>query len=232
MLDIYNYQIVWQYSDQFIDGLSATLVITIISLISSLILGTLLAIASLSTSKILRFVTKSYIEIMRSTPLLVQIYLIYYLLGELPLIDRRLDEWEGGILALSLNAAAFMSEIIRVGILSVSKGQIEAARSLGYNSWQTYRFVILPQAISKVIPPLIGQTSVLVKDSSLVSFIGVFELFGAGLLLLDERLLPNEAFFTVAIGYLFIYAILSVVAVYLQRKLAGSGSSQGNMSYV
>jgi len=163
------------------------------------------------------------IQAIRSTPLLIQIYVIYFSLPALPIIDRRLDELEGGIIALGLNAGAYMSEIIRAGIESVSKGQVEAAQSVGMTYMQRMRYVVLPQAFAKVIPPLIGQTAVLIKDSSLVSFIGVFELFGAGLVVLSERLMPNEAFMTVAFCYLVIYAIMLQVANYAQKKLGGVG---------
>jgi ABC-type amino acid transport system permease subunit len=132
---------------------------------------------------------------------------------------------EGGIIALGLNAGAFMSEIIRAGIESVSKGQNEAAQSVGMTYLQRMRYVVLPQAFARVAPPLLGQTAVLIKDSSLVSFIGVFELFGAGLVILNERLMPNEGFITVAICYLAIYAIMLQVTVFAQGRLGGTASA-------
>ena len=115
-----------------------------------------------------------------------------------------------------------MSEIIRAGIVSIERGQIEGAMSVGMTYLQRMRHIILPQAIARVVPPLLGQSAVLIKDSSLVSFIGVFELFGAGLTVLNERLMPNEAFLTVAAGYLAIYFLMSVFSSYAQRKLGGA----------
>ncbi len=161
-------------------------------------------------------------QAIRSTPLLIQIYVIYFSLPALPLLGRRLDELEGGIIALGLNAGAYMSEIIRAGIESITKGQIEGAQSVGMTYFQRMRHVVLPQAFANVLPPLLGQTSVLIKDSSLVSFIGVFELFGAGLTVLSERLMPNEAFMTVAFCYLVIYWVMLNISNYAQRKLGGA----------
>ena len=130
--------------------------------------------------------------------MLIKIVVIYFSLPALPLLGRRRDGLEGGIIALGLNAGAYMSEIIRAGIESISKGQIEGAQSVGMTYLQRMRYVVLPQAFANVLPPLLGQTAVLIKDSSLVSFIGVFELFGAGLTLLSELLMRTESFLTVA----------------------------------
>jgi len=147
---------------------------------------------------------------------------IYFSIPALPLLDRRLDELEGGVIALGLNAGAYMSEIIRAGIESVSRGQVEGAQSVGMTYMQRMRYVILPQAFANVVPPLLGQTAVLIKDSSLVSFIGVFELFGAGLVLLSDRLMPNEAFLTVAFCYLVIYWVMLMFSNFAQRQLGGA----------
>ena len=157
-------------------------------------------------------------------PLLIHIYLIYFTLPALPILDRRLDEIEGGIIALGLNAGAYMSEIIRAGIESISKGQVEGAQSVGMTYLQRMRHVVLPQAFARVAPPLVGQTAVMIKDSSLVSFIGVFELFSAGLTVLNERLMPNEAFLTVAACYLVIYSFMLWLASRMQRRLGGTAT--------
>lgn len=222
IVEFYNWRVVIQFIPEFVEGISATLWISLISLIMALVIGTLAAIMRISSNPVLWRIAAGYIQAIRSTPLLIQIYVIYFSLPALPLLDRRLDELEGGIIALGLNAGAYMSEIIRAGIESVSKGQVEGAQSVGMTYVQRMRYVVLPQAIANVVPPLIGQTAVLIKDSSLVSFIGVFELFGAGLTLLSERLMPTEAFMTVAMGYLLIYGVMLQVSNYAQRKLGGA----------
>ena len=222
ILDFYNYRVVAQFLPEFGRGVLSTMEISLVALVLSLIIGTLTALMSVSASAVLRNIAGGYISVIRSTPLLVQIYLIYFALPALPLLDRRLTELEGGIIALGFNAGAFMSEIIRAGIESIERGQIEGAKSVGMNYIQRMRYVILPQAVARVVPPLLGQTAVLIKDSSLVSFIGVFELFGAGLTVLNERLMPNEAFLTVAAGYLGIYYLMFQLSSYAQRKLGGA----------
>ncbi len=222
ILDFYNWRVVIQFIPEFVNGFTATIWISLISLILSLVIGTTAAIMRMSANPVLWRIAAGYVQAIRSTPLLIQIYVIYFSLPALPLLDRRLDELEGGIIALGLNAGAYMSEIIRAGIESITKGQVEGAQSVGMTYFQRMRHVILPQAFANVLPPLLGQTAVLIKDSSLVSFIGVFELFGAGLTVLSERLMPNEAFLTVAAGYLLIYAVMLQVSNYAQRKLGGA----------
>ncbi len=222
ILDFYNYRVVGQYLPEFARGLGATVWISLTALVISLSLGTIVAMMRMSANPVVWRLAAGYVQSIRSTPLLIQIYLIYFTVPALPLLGRRLDELEGGIIALGLNAGAYMSEIIRAGIESISRGQIEGAQSVGMTYLQRMRYVVLPQAFARVAPPLLGQTAVLIKDSSLVSFIGVFELFGAGLVVLNERLMPNEAFLTVAACYLMIYAVMVSVTGYTQRRLGGT----------
>ncbi len=221
ILDFYNYRVAVQYVPEFARGITATIWISLVSLVLSLVIGTVAAIMRMSANPVVWRISAAYVQAIRSTPLLIQIYVIYFSLPALPLLGRRLDELEGGIIALGLNAGAYMSEIIRAGIESVSRGQIEGAQSVGMSYLQRMRYVVLPQAFANVLPPLLGQTAVLIKDSSLVSFIGVFELFGAGLTVLSERLMPTEAFLTVAVCYLAIYAVMLFFSNFAQRRLGG-----------
>ncbi len=221
ILDFYNYRVVAQYLPEFGRGIFSTFSISLAALVFSLAFGTVIAIMRMSANPLLWRFAAGYVQVIRSTPLLIQIYVIYFALPALPILDRRLDEIEGGILALGLNAGAYMSEIIRAGIESISRGQVEGAMSVGMTFVQRMRYVVLPQAFARVVPPLLGQTAVLIKDSSLVSFIGVYELFGAGLTVLSERLMPNEGFLTVAACYLAIYSVMLFFSNYAQRRLAG-----------
>lgn len=223
LLGFYNYRIVVQFLPEFGRGIWATMWISALAMVLALSLGTVVAIMRMSANPVSWRIAAGYVQAVRSTPLLVQIYVIYFALPALPFLGRRLDEIEGGILALGLNAGAFMSEIIRAGIGSVEKGQVEGAMSVGMTYIQRMRYVVLPQAFARVIPPLLGQTAVLIKDSSLVSFIGVFELFGAGLVILNERLKPNEGFLTVGACYLAIYFCMMFLANFTQRRLGGVG---------
>jgi len=224
ILDFYNYRVVGQYLPEFARGFASTVWISLLALGISLSVGTITAMMRMSANPLLWRFAAGYVQAIRSTPLLIQIYLIYFTLPALPLLGRRLDEFEGGVIALGLNAGAYMSEIIRAGIESISSGQIEGAQSVGMTYLQRMRYVVLPQAFARVAPPLLGQTAVLIKDSSLVSFIGVFELFGAGLTVLNERLMPNEAFLTVAVCYLMIYSVMLSVTRYAQRRLGGTAA--------
>ncbi len=222
IIGFYNYRVVATYFPAFMEGLGVTLLVSAWSLVIALTIGTIVALMNISKRRWLNLSASAYIQAIRSTPLLIQVYLVYFAVGVIPLLDRRLTELEGGIIALALNAGAFMSEIIRAGIESISRGQVEGAQSVGMTYLQRMRHVILPQAIARVIPPLIGQTAVMIKDSSLVSFIGVTELTAAGLILMSERLLPNEGFLTSAALYLVIYVIMLHVSNYAQRRLSGA----------
>lgn len=223
LLDVYNYQVVWDYAPTFAFGMWRTVWISLVCLIASLILGTGVALMRRSASRLLRYPATVFVEALRGTPLLVQIYIVYYSLPVIPGLDRRLSELEGGLLALSIHTAAYMAEIIRAGIASVPDGQREGAMSVGMTRWQTLRHIVLPQAFANVVPPVIGQTAVLIKDSSLLSMIAVFELMSAGLRLMNDRYMPNEAFLTSAACYLLIYMVMLVVSNHVQMRLAGRG---------
>ncbi|MDO5605856.1 MAG: amino acid ABC transporter permease [Paracoccus sp. (in: a-proteobacteria)] len=223
----YNYRIVAQYLDRFAEGLSNTLIAAGAALVLSLILGTLIAMARLSRRGLLTRPLGAYIEFIRSTPLLVQIYLVYYGLPALVPATKSWNDMYFGITALVLNAAPYMSEIIRAGIGSVPRGQIEGAKAVGMSYRQRMRHIVLPQAFANTLPPLIGQTAVLVKDTSLLSIITVFEFTSAGILLNSERVRPNESFLTIAAGYLAIYAVLLVLSRYVKRRLGGPAWNAG-----
>ncbi|PWL16767.1 amino acid ABC transporter permease [Falsochrobactrum shanghaiense] len=221
ILDYYNYRIVAQYYDAFIRGLGNTIWAASISLVLSLILGTILAILLFSKWAVLRQLIHGYITFIRGTPLLVQIYLVYFGLPVLFPFTLKWPEMSLGIAALVLNCAPYMCEIIRTGIESVARGQVEAAKAVGMSYGQRLRHIVLPQAFANVIPPVIGQTAVLIKDTSLLSLITVFELTSAGILLNSERVRPNEGFLTIAVAYLAIYLLVLLLSHAVKQKLAG-----------
>ena len=200
----------------FLEGLRNTFLISIVSIVLALMVGIVACACRLSNWKILRGISIAYIESIRSTPLLVQIYFFYF---GLPTLGIRIPEIQTGILALMLNSGAYIAEIIRAGITSVSLGQVEAGISSGLNYFQRMRFIILPQALGVTVPPLLGQSIVLVKDSALLSLISVLELTRCGQTLTSERFMPAEAFFTVAFFYLCIYFVLKTLADWSQKKL-------------
>ena len=221
LIDYYNYRVVLQYLPEILKGLWATLWISFFCLFMSLVIGAFAVTARNSNNKILSFSVRAYIDVIRSTPLLVQVYIAYYGLTQLPILNINVSPIVCGIVALSLHTGAYMSEIIRAGIEAIDRGQWEAAKAVGMNKRQTMINVIYPQAFSKILPAMLGQAAVLMKDSSILSFIAVPELLGAGMLILSERVMPTEAFMTPAIGYLLIYLMMLFLSTWVQRKLGG-----------
>ncbi len=201
-----------------LEGLWVTFHITGISLLLASAVGLITAFLRLSNSVLGRTAGRVYLELARNTPLLVQIFFIYFVLA--PVLD--IGRFTSAVMALSLFEGAYASEIFRAGIISISTGQWEAARSLGMTTAATYRHVILPQAIRRVIPPLTGQAVSLVKDSALVSTIAIYDLTMRGQAIIAETYLTFELWLTVAAIYLVVTASLSGVAHLLERRFRGA----------
>ncbi len=197
-----------------LEGLKITLHITWISMILTYVIGLITALLRLSDSIVGRASARIYLEVARNTPLIVQLFFIYFVVAPVLGIDRLF----AAILALSLFEGAYASEIYRSGIVSLHKGQWEACHSLGLTQFDTYRKVILPQAIRRVLPPLTSQTISLIKDSSLVSVIAVYEMTMQANAIVAETFLTFEIYFTIAGIYLFITVILSQLVALLERK--------------
>ncbi|MBA3010966.1 MAG: amino acid ABC transporter permease [Proteobacteria bacterium] len=216
MLTDFNFRIIIEYLPLFLTGLKSTFLISIVSILLALATGIIACSARISSIKLIKYPAIAYIEIIRSTPLLVQIYFLYF---GLPTLGVRIPEIQTGILALMLNSGAYIAEIIRAGINAVDSGQLEAGVSSGLNYFQRMRFIILPQALGVTVPPLLGQAIVLVKDSALLSLISVMELTRCGQTMTSERFMPSEAFFTVAFFYMCIYFVLKGLADWSQKRL-------------
>jgi len=197
-----------------LEGLKITLHITWISMILTYIIGLVTALLRLSDSIVGRAAARLYLEIARNTPLIVQLFFIYFVVAPVLGIDRLF----AAILALSLFEGAYASEIYRSGIVSLHKGQWEACHSLGLTRFDSYRKVILPQAIRRVLPPLTSQTISLIKDSSLVSVIAVYEMTMQANAIVAETFLTFEIYFTIAAIYLFVTVFLSQLVALLERK--------------
>jgi polar amino acid transport system permease protein len=195
-------------------GLGITLKISAISLVLAFAIGLLTALLRLSGLPMGRFIARCYLEVVRNTPLLIQIFFIYFVLG--PVLG--LDRFPAAVLALSLFEGAYASEILRSGILSVDLGQIEAASSLGLRRYQIFRLIILPQAIRTILPPLTSQAISLIKDSALVSTIAIYDLTMQAQALISETFLTFEIWFTVAILYLVITVTLSFFVAFLEKR--------------
>lgn len=211
-----NYQlkmdIIWGYRNRFITGFIMTVIIAFFSLLLSLLIGIILAFASKSRFLPFYYFSKIYVEIIRSTPLLVQIYVFFYIIGTALKLENR---YVLGVVILSIFAGAYICEIIRAGIESIENAQIETAKSLGFNFYQRYRYIVIPQVIKRILPPLAGQLASLIKDSSLLSVIAVSEL--------TRNVQEVDAItFAVFENYLvltILYMILTVPVLMISRKL-------------
>ena len=194
-------------------GLLITLKISAAGLLLSTVIGLLAALMRMSASPVARIISRCYLEIIRNTPLLVQLFFIYFVLAPILGFER----FTAAVLALSLFEGAYASEIFRAGIIAIAREQWEGAYSLGLNGWQVYRLVILPQAIRKMLPPLTGQAVSLVKDSALVSTIAIYDLTMRGQEIIAETYLVFEIWFTIALMYLFLTISLSTLAAAMER---------------
>jgi len=200
-------------------GLFVTLKITTASLFCAFALGLLTALFRLSHSPVARAAARVYLELIRNTPLLIQIFFIYFVVS--PVLGW--SPFFSAVLALSLFEGAYASEIIRAGILAVPRGQWEAARSLGIGPWNTYRHVILPQALRNTLPPLTGQAVSLIKDSALVSTIAIFDLTMEAQAIVADTFLSFEIWFAVAAVYLVLTLGLSSFAGFLEARFRTGG---------
>ncbi len=198
-----------------LNGLWLTLEISLVSLGLSLVIGLCTALMRLSDSVMARLISRVYLELIRNTPLLIQIFVLYFVFA--PILD--LGRFSSAVIALSLFEGAYASEIIRAGILAIPAGQWEASASLGLTRAQTYRHIILPQALRQMIPPLTSQGISLVKDSALVSTIAIYDLTMQGQQIIAETFLTFEIWFTVAAIYLVVTMFLSFLVKYLEYWL-------------
>ncbi len=206
---------------RLLDGMAVTVKLTLICGVLGFILGLFIALLRLSRLKILNWVAITYITIFRGTPLLLQILFAYFALPTL--LDITLDSMPAGILALTLNAAAYLAEIFRAGILSIPKGQMEAARALGLSYHQAMFKVIIPQTYRRIIPPVVNEFSALTKETSLVSVISLSELLYVTQRIGAKYLRPWEVYVWAALGYLIVVLILSFTASYLEKNLEKKG---------
>ena len=216
MLEAFNFRVILEYMPLYLQCFLATLWLSALSLLGAILVGTIACAMRLSQSRAISRIAGIYIESIRSTPLLAQLYFLYF---GLPSLGFQVTETVSGVTALVLNSGAYMAEIIRAGVQSVPHGQIEAGTAYGFSYFQRLRYIVLPQALGATIPPLLGQSIVLVKDSSLLSLISIMELTRAGQILTSERFMPAEGFLTTAAFYLIIYYALKTLSAWSQKRL-------------
>ncbi|MGD9475624.1 MAG: amino acid ABC transporter permease [Eubacteriaceae bacterium] len=211
-------ELIAQNWPRLISGLGMTVEITIISLVFAAIIGLVFGLLSVAPQKALRAIAVVYVDIVRGTPLLVQAFFIYF--GIPMALGIRLDQNLAGIITLSLNAGAYLAEIFRGGIESINKGQMEAARSLGLTYGLSMRKVILPQAIRTMTPALINQCIITLKDTSLLSVIGVVELTQTGKLIIANNYESFKMWLIVGVMYFIVIMILSKISKQIERKMS------------
>ncbi|OEE10813.1 amino acid ABC transporter permease [Aliivibrio fischeri] len=200
---------------ELIEGLLVTLKISAISAIATLTIALITALLRLSNSIVGKTISTLYIELIRNTPLLVQIYLLYFVFG--PFLG--LDRFTTAVLALALFQGAYTAEILRSGLINLPKGQFEACRTLGLSQFNSYRYVVLPQVIRKTLPSLTNELVSLVKNSSIVSVMAIFDLTTEGRNIVSDTAMPFEIWFTVAAIYLMITLSLSALSAWLEYRM-------------
>ncbi len=214
MLLSLNFRVIGETLPAFWTGFLSTLSISLAGFAGALIIGIVACAMSIQRSRIVRAPAVAYVDVIRATPLLAQLYFLYF---GLPIFGLNMPEVMIGIIALSINSGAYVSEIVRSGIMSIPRGQVEASAASGMTYWQQMRLIVLPQALRPMVSPLIGQGIVLVKDSSLLSLISVLELTRAGQTLAVDRFMPVEGLVTTAVGYLLMYYGLKLMAAAWMR---------------
>jgi len=215
-------QYFYQYTDdgfqwgEIVTGLLATIRISVISFAAAIALGLLVALMRLSGLVVGTAVAIGFLELIRNIPLLVLLYLFYYVLGPIFGFDR----FWASVLTLAVFHSALISEILRAGINSVPTGQWEGAKSIGMTQYQIYRYIVLPQSVRFMLPPMTGELVHLVKSSAIVSVIAVAELTTIGRNIISDTYMSFEIWFTIAAVYMALTLILSIGVSYLERRYA------------
>lgn len=198
------------------EGLQVTIYIFAIAIVIGFLIGLVVALFRLAPLKILNWIAKIFVDAIRGTPFIVQLFFIYFGLNSLAFIS--LDNTTAGIVTVAINAGAYFSEIIRAGIQSIDKGQTEAARSLGLNSTQNMRYIILPQAFRRMLPTITNQAIISLKDTSLLSVIGVADLTQEGRIQASATFDAFNVYLILGIIYFVVIYLLSMLASFVERK--------------
>ncbi|TYA13632.1 amino acid ABC transporter permease [Paenibacillus faecis] len=214
------FTIFWEYRSYFFTGLQYTLLLAALGVLFGFILGLIITLLRMAPWGILRFIGHAWVEFLRGTPMLVQLFIIHY--GFANAFDLNFSPIQSGAITLSINSSAYLAEIFRAGIQGVDRGQGEAARSLGMTRGMSMRFIIIPQAIKSVLPAIGNEFVTIIKESSIVSFIGITELMfqsGAVVGITYNGMTP---YLIVAVMYFILTFTLSRILGLFERKLKAS----------
>jgi len=227
LLSIEGFQVAFKYFELFEQGLVCTVTLSFLTVIFGFVLALVLALMRLSGIAPLKFLATAYVEVFRATPLMVQLFLVYYVLLadiSLPVFKLfgiiRFERMVPGVIALALNSGAYLSEIIRSGIQSIDLGQTEAARSLGMTSWQNMRHIVLPQAIKNILPAIANEFVTIIKESSICWTIGVQEIMSAVNSIKAATYTCGEALIIAACVYFCLTFPTSKIIEYFERKMS------------
>jgi polar amino acid transport system permease protein len=213
---LFDFRLIVESVPFLLKGAVYTVQVSVLAIVFGLVLGWALGLVAVSGVRWLRAIAWAYVQFIRGTPLLVQIFLIYF---GLPALGVNVPAYWSGVIALGLNSGGFQAEIVRAGIESIDRGQTEAARSIGMSAFQTLLLILVPQTIRRVIPPLTNELITLTKSSSLLSAIAVLELTHAGQAIIARTFAPFEIYAAVAVMYLVLIAILSRGSALLERRV-------------
>jgi polar amino acid transport system permease protein len=209
--------LIWESMPLLVKGAGITLEIAAMVAIMGIILGTLVGLGRTSGVTWLAGILRAYVEVIRGTPLYTQLLLICF--GVPSALDIQFNTFTAAVITMGINSSAYVSEIIRAGIQSIDKGQMEAARSMGMSHGQAMLYIILPQAFKRVIPPLLNEIVTLIKDSSLVGALALVELTRTAALIASRTYKPFPAYLGAAMLYLIMTLTLSQFTVWLERRL-------------
>lgn len=205
----------------FLEGAKWTLIISLASVALGVLLGSILTLLKRSKFKLLKFIASAYIEIVRGTPLLLQIFIVYFGLSNI----LNINELFAVIIALSLNSAAYVSELIRAGIEAVDKGQMEAARSLGMSQAMAMRKIVIPQAVKNILPAIGNEFVAIIKESSMASTLGMAELMYAAKVVSTKSFNYTETLIMSAVFYFIMTFSLGRLIKYIERRLKVSDTN-------
>ncbi|MBS0603488.1 MAG: amino acid ABC transporter permease [Verrucomicrobia bacterium] len=212
---VYHWSVLSTYRAVFFKGWVSTILISLASLLLSLIIGLSACLMRRSKILVLRYLSQIYIELIRGTPLLVQLLFFFYVVASAFGIQSR---YLVGIVTLSIFSGAYIAEIFRSGIDSVRKTMLESATAIGLTGFQTYRYVIFPISVRQILPPLAGQFASIIKDSSLLSILGISEFTYAAQQVSSATFSTLECYFPLAVGYLVLTFPISMISRYLEKR--------------
>ena len=213
----FDWGVIWYAAPYMLEGAVVTLEISNCALILATVVGIVCGLVSVSDMKIAKALVRAYVYFVRGTPALVQIFLVYF---ALPRFGFEFTPFWSAVVALAFNSGGFVSEIVRAGLQSIDAGQTEAALSIGMTNRQSILFILLPQSLRRITPPLTNEVITLVKSSSLLSVISITELTRSAQVIIAERFTPFELYAELAVYYLVIISVLAWLSEFVEKKLA------------